>query len=285
MSSLRDLRQRRQSIESSKKLTSAMKMVASAKFTAFQRQWSQAKKQRSFLEGALSLLAQEVDLEQWPAFCQPRKYSLSQKTLIILIGADRGLCGGFNTQLARFLTSQGFASQEVLAMGCGNRAVEFLEKTGVTLVDKVPMGLRPTFGQAQALVKKALALLEERQVGRCVLIYTHFIHAMRQEPVIYPLLPFVAPFEKKETPSALWPLLEPTGPVLCDALAKMALESFVYEALVESCLSEQGARMTAMENATRNSEEVLKNLNLLYNRKRQSLITNELLEVISGANV
>lgn len=287
MASLQDLRQRRHSVQSSQKLTSAMKMVANAKFTQFQKQWLRVSEHRRFLEENLSHVASELEPADFPVLAQ-RSPAAPQRTLVILIGADRGLCGGFNSQLIRMFRTQQMTiemhNQELWVMACGNRMGVFLEKSGVHLLERAPMGVRPHLHQAQHLIDTACALFLKREIETCVLIYTQFINALRQQVIAYPLLPFVEPFQKRASRSLEWPLLEPTALTLCDALCRMTLESVVYQALMESCLSEQGARMTAMENATRNSQEVLKNLELLYNRKRQSLITNELLEVISGAN-
>jgi F-type H+-transporting ATPase subunit gamma len=153
------------------------------------------------------------------------------------------------------------------------------------------MGSGPSLPVARRLVDTLLELWETGAYGKFSLVYTRFMNVMRQEVTVKPLLPLfpasVSDFVTKDPlfPQGAWALLEPTGPLVCETVGRMVLYGMVYEALLESFLSEQGARMTAMENATRNGKEALKKLNLLYNRKRQSLITNELIEVIAGANV
>jgi F-type H+-transporting ATPase subunit gamma len=271
-----------------------MKMVASAKLSGFQKYWFYTRENRCFLEKCFAQSCDEVDPSQYPSFAR-RPASPSSHHLVMVVGADRGLCGGYNTQLnrslERLLREEKATGHHVQAIACGNRVISFLEKASITVVNGQAMGSGPSLPVARRLVDTLLDLWETGVYGKFSLVYTRFMNVMRQEVTVKPLLPlFPAPvsdFLKKDSlfPQGAWPLLEPTGPLVCETVGRMVLYGMVYEALLESFLSEQGARMTAMENATRNGKEALKKLNLLYNRKRQSLITNELIEVIAGANV
>jgi F-type H+-transporting ATPase subunit gamma len=290
MATLQELRTRRQSILSSQKMTTAMKMVATAKFRQFQKESGRLNERTLFLERGLQEVLSVMTPSDFPSFCKPRRSQKPfQRSLWIVVGADRGLCGGFNVQLARFFRRHyeeaGSASQNSYVMVIGNRPSGLIEKMGVDLFYKNPMGLRPGFTLAQEVCDKAFSLFDEGLIDRCFVIYTRFFNMIRQEVALSSFLPFsLEPFYHKGTRETLH-LLEPSPSVLCHSLARMTAQAFFYKILLESCLSEQASRMAAMENASRNGGEILRDLSLLYNRKRQSLITNELIEVISGANV
>jgi F-type H+-transporting ATPase subunit gamma len=270
-----------------------MKMVSSAKLGAFQKYLPYTRSTHEFLRHCLSWSAAEIDPAQWPFFARPRGAS-AEGHLLVVIGADRGLCGGYNTQINRcvdtFLRHHQEEHGAISAIGYGIRAVACLHKFSVPVVESYTMGAGPTIGDAEHFVTKLLDLWKTGTYRKVSLIYTRFMNVMRQEVTLCPLLPLDADHghvlnSSPLFPKGAWPLLEPSPGYVCEAAGRMVLVSWIYEALLESFLSEQGARMTAMDTATRNGEEALKKLNLLYNRKRQSLITNEIIEVIAGASL
>ena len=294
MPSLRALRNRRKSIQASRKLTSAMKMVSSAKLGAFQKYLPHTRSTHDFLRQCMAWGFSEIDPAQRPFFARPVCASAGGH-LLVVIGADRGLCGGYNTQITRCVETFLRHAQEedpgaIFGIGYGVRAVACLHKLSVPVVASYTMGAGPTVKNAEYFVSQLLELWKGGTYRKVSLIYTQFVNVMRQEVVVCPVLPLDPDQGRSRNTSPLfpkgaWPLLEPSPGYVCETAARMVLVSWIYEALLESFLSEQGARMTAMDNATRNGEEALKKLNLLYNRKRQSLITNEIIEVIAGASL
>ncbi len=284
MATLRELRQRRQSIKASQKMTSAMKLVAAAKLRQFQKKWDFTNAQVQNLESTLARVVQTIDPASFPLITRPPRKKNSQ-TLWIVVGADRGFCGGFNTQLSRFFLEQYKDQPNALVISVGNRVTKALKDAQIPLMRETPMET-PLFSYVATVIDSAFALFETQEIERCSIVYTHFINVLKQEIRILPLLPFSLESLSSSTTSSREPVdYEPSPTVLCDGLARLLLKGMAYRTLLESCLSEQGARMTAMDNATRNGRDMLQELDLTYNSKRQSLITNELIEVISGANI
>jgi F-type H+-transporting ATPase subunit gamma len=286
MATLRDLRQRKQSVLTSKKMTSAMKMVAAAKMRQFQKRFELASSHLESIEQALAVTANTMDPASWPSVTRPRKASPSD-VLWIVVGADRGFCGSFNTQILRAFDAAQDDETQAMVMTIGDKMGPLFEKTDLQVVSKQSMENKPAFSKAQDILAVATTLFQAGQVQEVVILSTRFKNVMRQDVVAQTLFPFpletiAAPLKHQRQPLVY---CEPTPTLLCESLTRFAMEATVMKALLESCLSEQGSRMTAMDSATRNSEDILAKLDLTYNRKRQSLITNELIEVISGANL
>ncbi|MGL4426587.1 MAG: ATP synthase F1 subunit gamma [Alphaproteobacteria bacterium] len=293
MSSLQDLRNRKKSVQATQKITAAMKMVAGAKLRRCQAQ-------RDTIDLVLTHLQQNLgrclshlqDLEEVPALLAAPSAKANMQHLVVLLTSDRGLCGHFNQQLlraARDFQKQRQKQGEQVAFYClGRKGYEALKKNPhVWVLDgEVDLG-KPTlsFEGAQRILQKILSLMQAEQLGHVTLAYNKFQNVMVQHLTFEPLFPICAkahPEEDRTAQGGLY-LYEPSVPKLLEKMLPFFLELQLYQAMVESYTSEQGARMTAMDSATRNAEEMIKKLALAYNRTRQASITKELIEIISGA--
>ncbi|MBN9565319.1 MAG: F0F1 ATP synthase subunit gamma [Alphaproteobacteria bacterium] len=296
MPSLKDLRDRKKSVESTRKITSAMKMVSAAKL---RRAQDQAVAARPFAVAMSSLLQnlmkEKAQLDSAPMLMAGT--GKDQTVLLVLMTSDRGLCGGFNTGLVREAKNhiKRFIEEgkHVKVLCIGRKGKDLLKREyAATIIDTVTEIGKPklSFADARDIAGKISDLFFHGAFDRCVLIYSRFKSAMTQIPTATQLIPFEAlSLEEVEvTPSsgadtqALF-IYEPDEATLLEALLPKNLEVQIYRALLETFASEQGARMTAMDSATRNAGDMIKRLDLTYNRARQAYITKELIEIISGA--
>lgn len=293
MPSLKDLRSRIKSVQSTRRITSAMKMVAAAKLRRAQDQAQAARPYAERMERMLSSLA--TSAKNSPS--APKLLAGTGKDQVhclVVVSSDRGLCGGFNGQLVRFtrrrikeLTDQG---RQVKLVLIGRKAVSLLKRDQK---DKIVASYEelskpaPHFGGADEVSRKLTEMFFAGEFDVCTLIYNKFVSALVQTVTPLQLIPFSAPevAEKAGGPNlggAVYDF-EPDEEKILTALLPRNLSVQVYRALLESFASEQGARMTAMDNATRNAGDMIKKLNITYNRSRQAQITKELIEIISGA--
>ena len=291
MPSLKDLKVRINSTKSTQKITSAMKMVAAAKLRRAQEQAEAARPYAERMERVLGrLAAAAAGREGAPPLLAGR--GAQQTHLLIVMTSDRGLCGGFNSSIARGarrvareLKAQGKAVK-ILCVGRKGRDQlrrEFPNDIIGTIEDVAKPRL--TFTAAEAIATRVLSMFEHGEFDVCSMAYNRFKSAMTQIVTIQQLIPF-APAAANEN--------EPAGPVasyeyepdeleILSALLPKNLGMQIFRALLENNASEQGARMTAMDSATRNAGDMINKLTITYNRSRQAAITKELIEIISGA--
>ena len=293
MPSLKDLRDRKKSVESTRKITSAMKMVSAAKLRRAQDQAVAARPYAASMASLLVRLTQEAGgLDQIPALMAGTGKSGGEETvLLVLMTSDRGLCGGFNGSLIREarLQIQGLQGlgKQVKILCVGRRGLEGMRREfGALVVDSfVELGKpRLTFADAQTVCGKILALFEAGHFDRCLMVYSRFKSAMTQISTTEQIIPFESPKVSEVASGASAQFIyEPDEVTLLETLLPKNLQVQVYRALLETYASEQGARMTAMDSATRNAGDMIRKLDLTYNRARQAYITKELIEIISGA--
>ena len=215
-----------------------------------------------------------------------------ETVLVVLMSSDRGLCGGFNGSLIREARAQiqalQAAGKHVKIFCVGRRGRDGMRREfGSLLMDSVVDLGKPrlTFADANMIGDKILSLFEAGAFDRCLLVYSRFKSAMTQISTTDQLIPFQAALkgdQQKTGANALF-LYEPDEATLLEALLPKNLKVQLYKALLETYASEQGARMTAMDSATRNAGDMIRRLDLTYNRARQAYITKELIEIISGA--
>ena len=293
MASLKDLRDRIDSVKSTQKITSAMKMVAAAKLRKAQEQ---AEASRPYAEGMDKVLGSLASSAKGNAGA-PALLSGTGKDdvqMIVLCTAGRGLCGGFNSSLIREALRLGREHQ------AAGRTVKFIcvGRKGISAVNREFPGAmvetfvdidKPalSFGKAAEIANKVLALFEDGEFDACTLIYARFQSAISQIVTAQQLIPFAVEDggdSEEETggSSASYEYEPDQGEILADLLPRN-LSVQVFKALLENAASEHGARMSAMDNATRNAGEMINSLTLLYNRSRQAQITKELIEIVSGA--
>ncbi|MBO5995802.1 MAG: F0F1 ATP synthase subunit gamma [Acetobacter sp.] len=291
MASLKELRARIGSVKSTRKITSAMKMVAAAKLRRAQasaeaaRPYAQAM-QRMIGELAVSV-AGEVTLPPLLAGTgQDRVH------LLVPLTSDRGLCGGFNANIhkltKRMISRLQSEGKVVRLLPVGRRAFDFFMRHHADLiVDKLIgfSGKEIPFSIASSLGEKINTLFESREIDVCTLVFNRFHNAMMQKPLCQQLVPVVIETGKGTVPAdnvAAYDF-EPDETTLLSSLLPRNLQVQIYAALLETAAGENGARMTAMDNATRNAGRSIDRLTQVYNRTRQANITKELIEIISGA--
>ncbi|MCW5774713.1 MAG: F0F1 ATP synthase subunit gamma [Rhodospirillaceae bacterium] len=300
MASLKDLRNRISSVRNTRKITSAMKMVAGAKL---RRAQEAAEAARPYAERMSRMLGSLATSMKGQAGASPLMVGTGkdQVNLIVVVTSDRGLCGGFNTaivrrarQLARRLQGEG---KTVKFLCVGRKGRDQLRRDfGPHIIDTITdVGRKQVrFGEADQVAERITGLYREGAFDVCVLLYNRFKSAISQIPTEQQLIPFAsgpitggeaaaegAP-EAGTAPRASYEY-EPDEKEILAALLPRNLSIQIFRALLESNASEHGARMTAMDNATRNASDMIGRLTLVYNRTRQAQITKELIEIISGA--
>ena len=294
MPSLKDLKVRISSVKSTRKITSAMKMVAAAKLRRAQEAAESARPYAVRMERVLGSLAASIgDTEGAPPFLAGTGKDDVQ--LLVVCTADRGLCGGFNgsivrqaRKMARDLKGQG-KTVKLLCVGKKGRDLlkgEFGSDTVESITD---IGRRTVqYEEASGVADRITEMFDAGEFDVCTIIFNRFQSAMTQIVTPLQLVPFqpAAPEESDdtstETSNAVYTFEPDETEILEDILPRnMAVQ--VFQALLENAASEHGARMTAMDNATRNAGDMIDNLTLTFNRARQAAITKELIEIISGA--
>ena len=293
MASLKDLRNRIDSVKSTRKITSAMKMVAGAKLRRAQEQAEAARPYAERMERMLSSLAASAK-DKADALPLLAGTGSDNKVLIVVMTSDRGLCGGFNSSIARAVRRKVYKLQDegksVQLLCVGRKGRDMLRRDFRDLiVETIENVGRPalTFDEASAIRDKITRLFDEGAFDTCLLYYNHFQSAISQVVTEQQLIPFPVPEDADEgdATGGVQPVYtyEPEEDAILVELLPHNLSTQIFRALLESNASEQGARMTAMDNATRNAGDMIDSLTLVYNRTRQAQITKELIEIISGA--
>jgi F-type H+-transporting ATPase subunit gamma len=297
MPSLKNLRLRIRSVRSTQKITSAMKMVAASRLRRAQEQAEAARPYAQRMERVLASLAHRmVGLPGAPSLLVGT--GKDQTHLIVVATSDRGLAGGFNTSILRGARRQirelEAAGKSVMLFIIGRKGRDGLRRDHGTLIrdSLTEVGRRRlSFEEARDIAERVLVLYEAGGFDVCTIIYNRFRSAMTQIVTVQQLIPFTPPTAPEATATepeigvragAVYEFEPSEEEILADLLPKnLAVQ--IFTALLENAASEQGARMTAMDNATRNAGEMIDRLTLNYNRTRQAVITKELIEIISGA--
>ena len=293
MPSLKELRTRITSVKSTQKITSAMKMVAAAKLRRAQEQAEASRPYAERMERMLGSLAASLkDHEGAPPLLVG---SGSDKThLVVVASSDRGLCGGFNVNIVRdarqFIVQLTADGKKVKVLCVGRKGNDQLKREyGSHIVDTITDVDKPKleFIQADTIGHRIIAMFAEGEFDVCTLIFAKFKSAITQEVTRMQLVPFAIPETGKEVEKeggipAIYEF-EPEEEEILAELLPRNLSVQIYRAMLENAASEQGARMTAMDNATRNASDMIDDLTVFYNRTRQAVITKELIEIISGA--
>jgi F-type H+-transporting ATPase subunit gamma len=297
MPSLKNLRLRIRSVRSTQKITSAMKMVAASRLRRAQEQAEAARPYAQRMERVLASLADRmVGLPGAPPLLVGT--GKDQTHLIVVATSDRGLAGGFNTSILREARRQirelEAVGKSVMLFIIGRKGRDGLRRDhGALIRDSLTeVGRRRlSFEEARDIAERVLVLYEAGGFDVCTIVYNRFRSAMTQIVTVQQLIPFTPPAATEATATepeigvragAVYEFEPSEEEILADLLPKnLAIQ--IFTALLENAASEQGARMTAMDNATRNAGEMIDRLTLNYNRTRQAVITKELIEIISGA--
>lgn len=282
MQSLRDIRRRIKVVQNIEHITRAMKMIAAAKLQKAQRQVQEARPYaRKIREILRDLEAQQGEFEH-PLL----KERPVRRACYVVLTADQGLCGGYNTNVlheAEFAVSQDEAAVEVIAVGA--KAQRFFRQRGYSLAAAYPSCPdQVTFHTVRPLADQVSAAFIAGRYDAVYFVYTRFYSAVTQKPVIRRVLPVET--EEVEGPVVYRSLyyLEPSEEEVLNRLLPRYLSATIYRIFLEAKAAEYGARVTAMDAATDNAEELLGQLTLSYNRARQAAITEELTEIIAGAD-
>ena len=293
MPSLKDLRVRIASVKATQKITSAMKMVAAAKLRRAQEQAEAARPYAERMERMLGSLA-TASAGQAGAPALLTGTGKDEVHLLVVGTADRGLCGGFNSNIvrdARLLINRLLEDGKTVKIICvGRKGRDQLRRQyGEFIIETIEEVTkpRPTFEKSVAIAERITSLFEAGEFDVCTLIYAEFKSAITQIVRRQQLIPFAPGEEEKQVAEAgagqrASYEYEPSEEAILEALLPRNLAVQIYKAILENNASEQGARMTAMDNATRNAGEMINDLTLLYNRTRQAVITRELIEIISA---
>lgn len=283
MATMREIKRRKASIQSTEQITNAMKLVSTVKL---QKSRAKAERTRPYSDMMYATVnhvlscTEQIDHPYLTA-------GKSDKKGIIVISSNRGLAGGYNSNIARLVLSSGIAPEQAVLYAVGRKAREALCHKGYTVeVDYSDRMESPEYADALEIGRKVMSDYLEQKIGEIYLVYTSFKNTVSHEPKMIKLLPVETDqFEAKDSEEdELLMSYEPGEGEVLDALIPLYMNSLIYGALVESTASENGARMQAMDSATSNAEEMLEHLSLEYNRARQASITQEITEIIAGAN-
>lgn len=294
MPSLKDLRTRKASVVSTKKITSAMKMIAAAKMRKSQDRVENSKAYADLMSSMLSsLVAMGRTFESPPKLLVGTERN--DRHLFIMMTSDRGLCGGFNSSVARWMAKKldelnnYNMSFEVICVGRRGRDVLRASPYKTSIIETFPAFDKPKFWQADRIGKLVLTKFDAGEFDVCTVVYNRFISVISQKLTQHQLIPYTPLFPEEhvvDTQSQELAALyeyDPTEAAVLDNLLPQNLSVQIYRAMLENAASEHGARMTAMDAATRNASEMIDRLQLKYNRTRQAIVTKELIEIISGA--
>ena len=282
MASMRDIKRRKGSIQSTQQITKAMKLVSTVKL---QRAKQRAEESKSYFdlmyETVTSVLARTTGLNH--PYLQGGE---SGKKAVIAITSNRGLAGGYNSNIVKLVRDGGFSADDTAIYAIGKKGRDALARQGYQIaIDGSDVMEGPTYADAIAISKDVLQTFKDGEVGEIYLAYTRFKNTVVHEPRILKLLPVEVPNVQGETQEAKAVMnFEPNDEEALNQIIPKYMTSLIYGGLIEAVASENGARMQAMDSATNNAEEMINKLSLQYNRARQGAITQELTEIIAGAN-
>ena len=288
MPSLKDLKNRIGSVKSTQKITSAMKMVAAAKLRKAQEQAIASRPYCSSMEKIVSSLASKL-IDNAPELLKGKKEI--KKQLLVVFSADRGLCGGFNGSISRAVKLEVKKSKdlgiETKLLFVGRKSADTLKKDFQQHIVDIVTGnsTNPIYSDALSISSKIVDLYQKDEFGSCKIIFNKFVSAITQEVTLKSLIPIETNNEDVSNNNQVSSVYEyePSEEVILEELLNKNIATQLFSAQMESTASELAARMTAMDNATRNAGDLIDRLTLQYNRTRQAFITKELIEIISGA--
>jgi F-type H+-transporting ATPase subunit gamma len=284
MPGTKEIRVKIKSVQSTRKITKAMEMVAASKMRRAQERMRAA---RPYGEKIRNVAARISHAN--PDYRHP--FLVARDTVkrvgLIVITTDKGLCGALNTNLlrmvlAQYKTWQG-EGEEIDVCCLGNKGLGFMQRLGANVISHaVQLGDRPQMDRLIGAVKVMLDGYARDRFDRVIIAYTRFINTMKQEPVVEQLLPLSG--ERMGAPEGVWDYLyEPEAKPVLDQVMVRYIEAIIFQAVAENMASEQSARMVAMKAATDNAGNLIDELTLIYNKNRQAGITKELSEIVGGA--
>ncbi len=287
MASMRDIKRRKSSIQSTQQITRAMKLVATVKLQHARAEVEKSQTYFEYMYRTVSSMLSRVETSGHP-FLTARP---GGKKAVIVITSDRGLAGGYNSNIVRMFLQENFDKEQLLLYTIGGKGREMLLRKGFSIQkDLSQMAETPAYSEAAKLSKELLPLYESGEVSEIYVAYTFFKNTVNFEPKLRKLLPLTQSEDSDEAKkqaelkeAELLMNFEPSEEQVLDIIIPKYVTSLIYEAMMDASASENAARMQAMDNATGNAEEMIEDLTLKYNRARQGSITQELTEIIAGA--
>ena len=289
MASMRDIKRRKSSIQSTQQITKAMKLVSTVKL---QRAKGNAEKSKTYFNAMYdtvhSILEKTQNIEH--RYLKP---GTEGKKAVVVITSNRGLAGGYNSNVVKLITKGSLVDEDLAIYAIGKKGRDALSKKYDIVADYSDMIEEPVYAEAMKISQQLLKDFEDGKISEIYLAYTGFKNTVVHVPTLLQLLPVdlsqakddeeEGVTEEAKADNALMNF-EPEEEDALDMLIPKYITSLIYGAMVEAVASENGARMQAMDSATSNAEEMIEDLTLLYNRARQGSITQELTEIIAGAN-
>ena len=285
MASMKEIKRRRGSIQSTRQITKAMQLVSTVKLQKTRTRAEEAKPYFSLMYDTMfSILSKSNNMNH--RFVKTSNEEKGKKAIIV-ISSNRGLAGGYNNNIAR-LVETSFSKEEALIYAIGKKAKDTLERRGYEILGEYnEVILDPMYQDAVDITKKLLSDYEEGKISEIYVVYTHFKNTVVHVPTLKKLLPISLDEAEKEEDKEKSTLLmnyAPNEEEVLEAIVPKYISAIIYGSLQQAIASENGARMNAMENATNNADELIDKLLLKYNRARQGAITQELTEIVAGAN-
>jgi F-type H+-transporting ATPase subunit gamma len=288
----KEIRNKIKSVQNTRKITKAMEMVAASKMRRAQERMRHARPYGEKIRNVAAHISRANPEYRHPFLVERDSV---KRVGIIVVTADKGLCGGLNTNVLRLALASirewEAAGEEIEACAIGNKGLGFLQRLGANVVSQVTgLGDRPNMEKMIGALKVMLDGYIADRFDRLLIFYTRFINTMKQEPVMEQLLPLsaeritVTAGSGEATPAGSWDYIyEPDAAVVLEQVLTRYIEALIYQAVAENMASEQSARMVAMKSASDNAANVIDELTLIYNKSRQASITKELSEIVSGA--
>lgn len=282
MANLRDIRRRIKSVRNTGQITKAMKMVSAAKLRRAEEAMMRSRPYSHALESVIASLKNRVKKECHPLLCEKEE----KKVKILVVTADRGLCGAFNTNLLKsafkFIKQKEKEEKEVLVDLIGRKGKDFFKRRNVEIENLwVGFSSKPEYEKAKEVAEYELKKFYDNEFDSLYIVYNEFKTLISQKITFKRLIPI--PADENEDSFEERYIFEPSADEILDSLLERELSFIIFQAFLESYASEQGARMAAMENATKSAKEMIEKLTLYANRVRQAGITKELIEIVSGA--
>jgi F-type H+-transporting ATPase subunit gamma len=292
MASGKEIRSKIKSVESTRKITKAMEMVAASKMRKAQERMRMARPYGDKIRRVTGNLSHALVKSYTHPFLEKR--GNIQNIGLIAITSDKGLCGGLNTNILRLVLThmKDWNADDIKfrVTVIGNKGLGFLSRSSVDIVSHlVGLGDQPSLEKLIGPAKVQFDAYKKGEIDALYMAYTRFINTMKQEPVLEQLLPIHGDLigSRKPSPNALeidWDYIyEPTPKAVIDMLLERYVEAILYQAVAENMASEQSARMVAMKSASDNAKNVIDELKLVYNKARQAAITKEITEIVGGA--
>lgn len=288
MANSKEVKNRIKSVTTTQQVTKAMKMVAAAKLGRAQSQILQLRPYAERLTTILGNMITRIEQDLVKHYTQARPVN---KLLLVVVSADRGLCGAFNMNIFRktlnyIQEASKLSLQQVDFLPIGRKAYEYFQKKNFTIIQEYAMLLRHlNFEHAKKIPEFVIKAFQAKVYDRVMLVYSECKRVASQVTKVEQFLPIIFPPQNEGNSRIIDYIYEPTKAYVVKKLVPQSLKIQFYKALLETNASEQGARVTAMSKATDNADELLKELSLIYNRTRQTAITKAIVEIAAGAEV